>query len=150
MSTFTPMRDAGATPPQIWLVDPNGYARRMPAAGNIGNGHTEKDSDGRDILRGKDRDAGWKFLHEVISSAEMKVWLDYHAQSDAVGGRIQPLPDDKWPKGIRNPRVDARGRAGVPKAEYEPGAGSRVVAPPPSVTAGAPADKAATSTRSRG
>lgn len=149
-TAFSPMRDAGAPPPQVWLVDPNGYPRRMPDAGNIGNGHTERDSDGGIILRKKDRAAGWRLLEEVITPEEMAVWVDYHAQSDAAGGRIEPLPEEKWPKGIVNPRAAARGSGAIPKAKYEPGGSRKPSTPPPQhVTAGAPAEAGATTRRSQ-
>jgi hypothetical protein len=138
------MRDATRPASKIWLVDPNGFARSTPYAENIQSGHTEI-RDGEVVMRPKSRREGWKLLAEVITPAELEVWLDYHAQSDRAGGRIAPLPAELWPKGIKNPR-EHRGESN--KVPYVPGKGSEPDAPVAGVTAGAPADPSATSRRS--
>jgi hypothetical protein len=145
--TITPpsgTRDATRPVTKIWLVDPNGFARSTPFAENVQSGHTEI-RDGELVMRPKSRRDGWKFLADVITPAELEVWLDYHAQSERAGGRIAPLPSNLWPKGIKNPREHHNASA---KADYVPGDGSKPQAAVAGVTEGAPADPSATSRKS--
>lgn len=140
------IRDATIPAQTIWLVDPNGFARRASFAQNMQNGHTYIDPDGKTRLRSKSEAAGWSFLSDRITAAEMKVWLDYHKQSDAAAGKIEPLPAELWPKGIKNPREHASKKNLV---KYEPGTGdAKAAARAKGITAGASADPAATGSKS--
>lgn len=145
------MRDVGTPLQWIWLVDPDGFPKRVATAGNINNGHTFVDDSGRTRILGVLEDAGWKFLQRAVTPEEWAVWSDYHKKSDARRGRMKPLPDHLWPKGIKKPRdrnkVDH-------KADYVPdpklGLPEETTAAPaePASSQGAPADPNATTRRS--
>lgn len=149
--SHTQLRDVGTPLQWIWLVDPDGYPKRVATAANINNGHTFVDDSGRTRLLGVLEERGWKFLQRVVTPEEWAVWSDYHRKSDAQRGRIKPLPDHLWPKGIKNPR--GRNQADG-KADYSPDA--KLAAPDgpsepksePASSAGAPADPNATTRRS--
>jgi hypothetical protein len=149
----TALRDVGTPLRWIWLVDPDGYPKRVATASNINNGHTFVDDSGRTRLLGVREEEGWKFLHRVITPEELAVWNDYQSKSEARRGRMKPLPDHLWPKGIKNPRGRNQAEG---KADYAPAAKldapTDPTAPPPAVEAassqGAPADPGATTRRS--
>ena len=140
------IRDATQPAQTIWLVDPNGFPRRSQFAQNVQNGHTYIDPDGKTRLRSKSEAQGWGFLQDRITAEEWAIWLDYHRQSDAAGGKIEPLPADKWPKGIKNPRERATEKV---LAKYEPGAGAGASSSKSKgSSSGAPADPGASSSKS--
>jgi hypothetical protein len=137
------LRDVGAPQKWVWLVDPEGYPKRVPTAKNINNGYTFVDDSGHTRLLGVHEENGWRLMARVISAPEMRTWLDYHRQSDAKRGRMKPLPDELWPAGIKRRRER---NAKDTKADYEPNA---EIAPPRGVSEGAPADPGATTRASR-
>lgn len=136
------LQDVGATRAWVWLVDPEGYPKRVPTGKNINNGHTFVDDSGHTRLLGSLEDAGWRLMARVVTAPEMRTWLDYHRQSDAKRGRIKPLADEFWPAGIKR---RAHRNAKDTKADYEPNA---EITPPRGVSEGAPADPGATTRRS--
>lgn len=134
----TTLRDVGTPLQWLWLVDPNGFPKRVAVAANINNGHTFVDDSGHTRLLGVLEEAGWKLMRKAVTAEEWAVWTDYQAKSEARRGRMKPLPDHLWPKGIKRPHernaVDG-------KADYEPAAPAPTPAP---VSAGKPADPGAT------
>lgn len=134
----TKLRDVGTPLQWLWLVDPEGFPKRVATAANINNGHTFVDDSGRTRILGVLEEAGWKLMHRVVTAEEWAVWTDYHAKSEARRGRMKPLPDHLWPKGIKRPR-DRNSVDG--KADYEPSAPAPTPAP---AIAGKPAEPGAT------
>jgi hypothetical protein len=158
----TALRDVGTPLQWIWLVDPDGYPKRVPTASNINNGHTFVDDSRRTRLLGVREEEGWKFMQRVVTPEEWAIWIDYHRTSDAQRGRIKPLADHLWPKGIKNPRsrnrVDGKAdytpaaKLGAPEAPAKTDGSSETAdskpEPAPPSSQGAPADPAATTRRS--
>lgn len=134
------LRDVGSAVYWIWLVDPEGYPRRVASAKNINNGHTFVDDSGRTRLLGVREEEGWKFLQAVITPAEYREWQRYQARSQQLRGRIKPMPDELWPKSLKRP---GERNASSEKEEYSASAPLQEVAPR-GVTPGADADPNAT------